>query len=42
MSAVRAGDGNMNCTVRVTTGTGTLIVKQSRPWVEKYPRFAFT
>ena len=39
-SAARAGDGNMNCTVRVATGTGTLIVKQSRPWVEKYPQFA--
>ncbi len=36
----RAGDGNMNCTVRVTTPQRSLIVKQSRPWVEKYPQFA--
>jgi len=33
----RAGEGNMNLTVRVTTSVRTLIVKQSRPWVEKYP-----
>ena len=39
-SASRAGDGNMNCTVRVTTDSGSLIVKQARPWVEKYPQFA--
>ena len=39
-SAQRAGDGNMNCTVRVTTREGSFIVKQSRPWVEKYPQFA--
>lgn len=30
----------MNCTLRVTTTEGSLIVKQSRPWVEKYPQFA--
>lgn len=39
-SCARAGDGNMNCTVRVTTNQRSLIVKQSRPWVEKYPQFA--
>lgn len=39
-SAVRAGDGNMNCTVRVTTNLRSFIVKQSRPWVEKYPQFS--
>jgi len=32
-----AGDGNMNCTLRVVTGERRLIVKQGRPWVEKYP-----
>ncbi len=40
VSVAIAGEGNMNCTVRVTTGSGTLIVKQARPWVEKYPQFA--
>jgi len=32
-----AGQGNMNLTLRVTTGRRSLIVKQSRPWVERYP-----
>jgi len=40
MSLGRAGEGNMNCTVRVTTTARSVIVKQSRPWVEKYPQFA--
>ena len=35
--AEKAGEGNMNCTVRVRTTRGTVIVKQSRPWLEKYP-----
>lgn len=34
-----AGDGNMNCTVRAVTDRRSIIVKQSRPWVEKYPQF---
>lgn len=33
----RAGLGNMNLTLRVDLGTRSFIVKQSRPWVEKYP-----
>ncbi len=45
--ASRAGDGNMNCVVRATIKRGagapdadrTVILKQSRPWVEKYPQF---
>lgn len=42
-SAQRAGEGNMNCTLRVEVGEAggvnrTMIVKQSRPWVEKYPQ----
>ncbi|MFN0121402.1 MAG: phosphotransferase [Blastocatellia bacterium] len=37
LEAARAGEGNMNCTIRVRTATQTLIVKQARPWVEKYP-----
>lgn len=36
----RAGEGNMNCVVRARTERRTFIVKQSRPWVEKYPQFA--
>ena len=35
-SAAKPGDGNMNCTLRVVTGRRRLIVKQARPWVEKY------
>ncbi len=37
VSAERIGDGNMNLTVRLRTGSRTLILKQARPWVEKYP-----
>jgi 5-methylthioribose kinase len=40
VAAGRAGDGNMNCTLRVTTSRRRLIVKQGRPWVEKYPEIA--
>ena len=36
----RAGPGNMNCVLRVTTSSASWIVKQARPWVEKYPQFA--
>lgn len=32
----KAGDGNMNLTLRVNTTQRSLIVKQARPWVEKY------
>lgn len=33
----RAGDGNMNLTLRVTPAAGeAFILKQGRPWVEKY------
>lgn len=35
----KAGEGNMNCVVRVTTDRRSFIVKQARPWVEKYPQF---
>ncbi len=38
--AERAGEGNMNCVVRVMTSRRSFILKQSRPWVEKYPGFA--
>ena len=36
----KAGEGNMNCTLRVVSGGRSLILKQSRPWVEKYPDIA--
>lgn len=37
LGAQRAGEGNMNCTLRVQTSQRTFILKQARPWVEKYP-----
>jgi len=37
IAIARAGDGNMNLALRVTrAGGGTFILKQGRPWVEKY------
>jgi 5-methylthioribose kinase len=36
----RAGEGNMNCVLRVVTSARSFILKQSRPWVEKYPSIA--
>ena len=32
----KAGEGNMNLVLRVTTDRQSVIVKQARPWVEKY------
>jgi 5-methylthioribose kinase len=40
LSARRAGEGNMNCTLRVRTAQRSFILKQARPWVEKYPQIA--
>lgn len=40
LGAEIAGQGNMNLIVRVTTDTRSFILKQSRPWVEKYPGIA--
>ncbi len=37
-SLEKAGEGNMNCVLRARTNYRTLIIKQSRPWVEKYPQ----
>lgn len=37
LAAAKAGEGNMNYTLRVTTSERSVIVKQSRGWVEKYP-----
>src|SRR5262245_26651129 len=36
----RAGEGNMNLTLRVRTDRRSFIVKQARPWVEKYDHIA--
>jgi len=36
----RAGEGNMNLTLRVRTDRRSLVVKQARPWVEKYDHIA--
>lgn len=40
LGAEKSGEGNMNCAVRVRTSAGTFILKQSRPWLEKYPGIA--
>lgn len=34
----KAGEGNMNVVVRVTTDQRSFILKQSRPYVQKYPQ----
>lgn len=36
----KPGEGNMNKVLRATTQSGSFIVKQARPWVEKYPEYA--
>lgn len=36
LGATNAGEGNMNRTLRVTTSRRSVILKQARPWVEKY------
>ena len=33
----KPGEGNMNFVIRVKTNDRSFILKQSRPWVEKYP-----
>jgi 5-methylthioribose kinase len=37
VSVEKAGEGNMNYVARVRTTQGSFILKQSNPWVEKYP-----
>jgi 5-methylthioribose kinase len=39
-SVGQAGEGNMNYTLRVITTARSFILKQARPWVEKYPHIA--
>lgn len=36
LACEKAGEGNMNLAIRVRTDQRSLILKQSRPWVEKY------
>ena len=36
IACAKAGDGNMNLTLRIVTDSQTFILKQARPWVEKY------
>ncbi len=40
LSASKPGEGNMNYTLRVKTSTRRMILKQARPWVEKYDDIA--
>jgi 5-methylthioribose kinase len=40
VSVEKAGEGNMNFVMRVVTNKRSIIVKQARPWVEKYPQVA--
>src|SRR3990172_12931089 len=37
VSVTKAGEGNMNLTLRLKTTERSFILKQARPWVEKYP-----
>jgi 5-methylthioribose kinase len=37
VTAGKAGQGNMNCVLRADTGARTIILKQSRDYVEKFP-----
>ncbi len=39
-SANRAGEGNMNYTLRIHTTQRSFVLKQARPWVEKYSHIA--
>lgn len=40
MRVERAGEGNMNLVLRALTNERSFILKQARPWVEKYPHIA--
>ncbi len=39
-SCGKAGEGNMNLALRLVTNQRTLVLKQARPWVEKYDHIA--
>ena len=38
ISLEKPGEGNMNFVLRATTNQRSFILKQARPWVEKYPQ----
>ncbi|MGB3802371.1 MAG: phosphotransferase [Lewinella sp.] len=40
LAVVPAGEGNMNVTLRVLTNRRRIVVKQSRPWVARFPELA--
>jgi 5-methylthioribose kinase len=40
LDVTKAGEGNMNLTLRVITSSRRFILKQARPWVEKYDHIA--
>jgi len=40
LSLEKPGEGNMNFVARVQTQTGSVIVKQANPYVQKYPHIA--
>lgn len=40
LSAAKAGEGNMNYTLRIHSNLRSFILKQARPYVEKYPSIA--
>lgn len=40
VSAEKAGEGNMNYTLRIKSNLRSFILKQARPYVEKYPSIA--
>jgi 5-methylthioribose kinase len=39
-SIEKPGEGNMNFVIRIRTGQHTMVLKQSRPWVQKYPQIS--
>jgi len=39
-SIEKPGEGNMNFVARIKTSSTSVIIKQSRPWVEKYPQIS--
>jgi 5-methylthioribose kinase len=40
ISIEKAGAGNMNFVARIKASSKSIVIKQSRPWVEKYPQLA--
>lgn len=38
LATEKPGEGNMNFVIRLRTSQRSIVLKQSRPWVEKYPQ----